>query len=194
MFHVASGTGEVDEFRPVSVWATILDDWRRHGRSVTDAGFVSLAIYRYGHWAVSLSSPVLRWLATKPYWVMQLLILSITKVNIPPGTQIGKEFHIIHAEGPIALHPDVVIGDRCGIMHNVTIGTNMGPGAPVIGDDVFIGVNATILGRVRVGNRVRIGANTAVSTNVPDDHIAVGSPAKIYPRLPLRAAPKADRE
>ena len=177
----------------MGVLSTILDDWRRHGRSVTDAGFVSLAIYRYGHWAVGLKSPALRWLATKPYGLMRLLILSITKVWIPPGTRIGKDFHIIHAEGPISIHPDVVIGDRCGIMHNVTIGTNMGQGVPVIGDDVFIGVNATVLGRIRVGNRVRIGANTAVSTNVPDDHIAVGSPAKIYPRLPLRTAPAAPK-
>jgi serine O-acetyltransferase len=74
-------------------------------------------------------------------------------------------------------------------MHNVTIGTNMGAGAPVIGDDVFIGVNATVLGPIRVGDRVRIAANTAVTTDVPDDSIAVGSPAKIYRRLtPFRAA------
>lgn len=178
----------------MSIAKTIIDDWRLHGRSVTDAGFVSLEIYRYGTWAIGLKNPVLRWLATKPYALMRLMILSITKVWIPPGTRIGKDFHIIHAEGPISLHPDVVIGDRCGIMHNVTIGTNMGEGAPVIGDDVFIGVNATVLGPIRIGHRVRIGANTAVSTNVPDDHIAVGSPARIYPRLPLRAAAPAPDE
>ena len=82
----------------------------------------------------------------------------------------------------------MVIGDRCGVMHNVTIGTNMGSGAPVIGDDVFIGVNSTVLGRIKIGDRVRIGANTAVTTNVPSDSVVFGSPAKIYPSLPIFAA------
>ena len=63
--------------------------------------------------------------------------------------------------------PRSVIGDRVGVMHNVTIGTNMGAGAPVIGDDVFIGVNSTVLGPIRVGDRVRIAANTAVTTERP---------------------------
>jgi serine O-acetyltransferase len=40
-----------------------------------------------------------------------------------------------------------------------------------------------VLGRIRIGDRVRIAANTAVTTDVPPDSIAVGSPAKIYPRL-----------
>ena len=106
---------------------------------------------------------------------------NITKVWIPPQVALGDEFHIIHAEGSLSIHPEAVIGNRVGVMHNVTIGTNMGPGAPVIGDDVFIGVNSTVLGPIRVGDRVRIAANTAVTTDVPDDSIVVGSPAKIYP-------------
>lgn len=167
------------------------EDWVRHGRSWTEPAFVSLAIYRYGHWAFGLRNPALRWLAGKVYALLKLLILNVTKVWIPPQVKLGKDFHIIHAEGSLSIHPDVVIGDRCGVMHNVTIGTNMGPGAPVIGDDVFIGVNSTVLGRIRIGDRVRIGANTCVTTNVPADSIAVGSPARIYPRLPIFAAKPA---
>ena len=177
----------------MAMFENLRKDYRRHGGSLTDPAFVSLAVYRYGRWAIGIRNPALRWLATKLYGLQKFLILNITKVWIPPQVRIGEDFHIIHAEGSLSIHPDVVIGDRVGVMHNVTIGTNMGPGAPVIGDDVFIGVNATVLGRIRVGDRVRIGANTAVSTNVPDDHIAVGSPAKIYPRLPLRTAPAAPK-
>jgi serine O-acetyltransferase len=76
-----------------------------------------------------------------------------------------------------------VIGDRCGIMHNVTIGTNMTEGVPVIGDDVFIGVGACILGDITIGDRVRISANSLVTTDVPPDSIAIGVPAKILPSL-----------
>ena len=77
-------------------------------------------------------------------------------------------------------------------MHNVTIGTNMGAGAPVIGDDVFIGVNSSVLGRIKIGDRVRIGANTSVTTSVPSDSIVIGSPGRIYRRLmPLGPTPAA---
>ncbi|WP_235757171.1 serine O-acetyltransferase [Paracoccus salsus] len=131
-----------------------------------------------------------RWFANKLYGLFCIFILNVTKVWIPPTVTLGEGFHIIHAEGSLSIHPEVVIGDRCGVMHNVTIGTNMGPGAPRIGDDVFIGVNATVLGRIRIGDRVRIGANTAVSTNVPDDSIVIGSPARIFPNLPIFAQKK----
>ena len=57
----------------------------------------------------------------------------------------------------------------------------------MIGDDVFIGVNSSVLGKIRVGDRVRIGANTCVTTNVPSDSVVIGSPARIYPRLPTFA-------
>lgn len=172
----------------------IRNDYERHGRMLTEPAFVSLAVYRYGRWALHRQSGAGRWIANKVYGVLKIFILNVTKVWIPPQVKIGEDFHIIHAEGSLSIHPDVVIGDRCGVMHNVTIGTNMGPGAPVIGDDVFIGVNSTVLGRIRIGDRVRIGANTAVTTNVPDDSIVVGSPARIFPKLPIfAAAKKADK-
>jgi serine O-acetyltransferase len=169
-------------------------DYVRHGRSIIEPAFISLAIYRYGRWAINRRNPAARWAANKGYGLLKLFILNVTKVWIPPQVTIGKDFHIIHAEGSLSIHPEAVIGDRCGVMHNVTIGTNMGPGAPIIGDDVFIGVNSTVLGRIRIGDRVRIGANTAVTTDVPSDSVVVGSPAKIYPRLSaLTAKPKVEQ-
>jgi len=56
------------------------------------------------------------------------------------------------------------------------------PGAPVIGNDVDIGVGAKILGHIKVGNHVVIGANAVVIRDVPDNSIAVGVPAVIKPR------------
>ena len=124
---------------------------------------------------------MLRGVAQKVYGAINLVVANMTKVWIPPQVTLGEDFHIIHAEGSLSIHPDVVIGNRVGVMHNVTIGTNMGPGAPVIGDDVFIGVNSTVLGPIRIGDRVRIAANTAVTTNVPSDSIVVGSPGQDLP-------------
>ena len=163
-------------------------DYARHGRSLRDPAFVSLALYRFGRWGLARRTKPGRVLASKSYGLLAFFVCNVTKVWIPPRVTIGAEFHIIHAEGSLSIHPEAVIGDRLGVMHNVTIGTNMGPGAPVIGDDVFIGVNSTVLGPIRIGDRVRIAANTAVTTDGPSDSVVVGSPARIYPRLgPFRA-------
>lgn len=175
---------DVEAARPrFPTWALVRADYHRHGASLASAAFVSLCIYRFGRWGIGLHNPLARGLVSKLYGFMNLFVANVTKIWIPPRATIGADFHIIHAEGSLSIHPDAVIGDRVGVMHNVTVGSNMRDGAPTIGDDVFIGVNSTVLGPIHIGDRVRIAANTAVSTNVPPDSIAVGSPARIYPRL-----------
>ncbi|MGK2897381.1 MAG: serine O-acetyltransferase, partial [Burkholderiaceae bacterium] len=76
----------------------------------------------------------------------------------------------------------------CRIRNGVVVGLARtdDPCAPVIGDNVDIGAGAKVLGRIRVGNNVMIGANAVVTRDVPDDCIAVGVPAVVKPR---RAAP-----
>lgn len=162
---------------------SVRGDFRRHGGTVLNQAFISLLLYRLGRWAIHLRNPIARGVFRRIYGFFNFFVAGITKIWIPPQTTIGEDFHIIHAEGSLSIHPDSIIGDRVGVMHNVTIGTNMSDGAPKIGNDVFIGVNSTVLGAITVGDRVRIAANTAVTTNVPADSVAVGSPAKIYKRL-----------
>ena len=111
---------------------TLREDYVRHGRQLGNPAFVALATYRFGRWAIERRNPAARWLACKAYGFVNLFVANVTKVWIPPQVTIGADFHIIHAEGSLSIHPDVVIGDRCGVMHNVTLGTNMGAGAPRI--------------------------------------------------------------
>jgi serine O-acetyltransferase len=169
-------------------------DYDRHGRSLLNPAFIALAVYRFGKWTQTIPDSTARRVAQRIYGSVHYPVANLTKVWIPPETEIGEDFHIIHAEGSLSIHPGAVIGKRLGVMHNVTIGTNMNDGVPVIGDDVFIGVNSTVLGPIKIGDRVRIGANTSVTTDVPSDSIVIGSPAKIYPRLaPFGAASKPSR-
>src|SRR5262249_16975207 len=76
---------------------------------------------------------------------------------------------------------------RVRILHNVTLGTNMGPDVPTIGNDVFIGCGASILGKVTIGDGARIAANSLVIADVPPGATAIGVPAKVMPNLsPVR--------
>jgi serine O-acetyltransferase len=115
---------------------------------------------------------------SKIYGLNQFVILITSGIQISCTTVIGEEFHIIHS-GNIIIHPDAVIGDRCGILNEVTIGTNMKPGCPVIGDDVFIGAGAKVLGHITVGDGARIAANSLVTIDVPPGATAIGVPAEI---------------
>lgn len=159
------------------MFENLRQDFRTHGRSLRSGGFWALAVYRYGRWSLHRRSVVMRWLTSCIYVPLRALSRWTTGIALERDTQIGKGFHIIHG-GMISIHPRAVIGDRVGVMHGVTLGTNMGSGAPVIGDDVFIGCHASVLGNVSVGRGARVSANSLVINDVPPGAVAIGVPAK----------------
>jgi serine O-acetyltransferase len=102
-------------------------------------------------------------------------------IEIPAKTQIGRGLCIPHAMG-IAISSRAVIGTNCNISQFVTIGKkNRGKyaGYPTIGNSVYIGAGAKIIGGIHVGNNAAIGANCVVTKDVPDNAVVVGIPGKI---------------
>lgn len=102
-------------------------------------------------------------------------------IDIPPRTQIGAGLFIGHFGG-IVVSEHAVIGRDCNLSHDVTIGqTNRGEhaGHPTIGDGVYIGPGAKVIGNIRVGNNVAIGANSVVTRDVPDNAVVAGVPARV---------------
>lgn len=80
----------------------------------------------------------------------------------------------------VVIHKNAVIGKNCVIESNVTIGgRNNLPGVPVIGDNVFIGTGARILGNIHIGSGSIIGANAVVLHDVPERCSVAGVPARI---------------
>ena len=76
------------------------------------------------------------------------------------------------------------IGENCNIHKGVTIGQeNRGKrkGTPVIGDEVWIGINATIVGKISIGSDVLIAPNTFVNKDIPDHSVVFGNPCVIIP-------------
>lgn len=106
-----------------------------------------------------------------------------TNMCLPLEAEIGKGLQIAH-KGNIVLH-SVKIGKNCYISASVTIGQQSRgkrAGVPTLGDCVWLGANAVIVGNIKIGNNVLIAPNTYVNFDVPDDSIVIGSPGKIIPR------------
>jgi serine O-acetyltransferase len=102
-------------------------------------------------------------------------------IQIPISVDIGSGFYIGHFSG-IFIYPDCKIGKNCNLSQGVTLGNaNRGKnkGYPTIGDNVYIGPGAKLVGNVKVGNYVAIGANCVVTKDIPDNAVVVGIPAKI---------------
>ena len=91
---------------------------------------------------------------------------------------------MIEHAGGIVVSGFARFGDNCRIRNGVTVGLARveDPCAPQIGDDVDIGTGAKLLGNIRIGNHVRIGANAVVLCDVPAGALAVGVPARIKHR------------
>lgn len=129
-----------------------------------ETGYQAVVLHRIAHWFKSHGIPVLGPLFAR-------LNQFYTGVDIGPGAEIGPGLRIAHGNG-IVIGGYAKIGRNALLLHQVTIGAPS-PGRvekmPVIGDNVFIGAGAKVIGGIRVGDNVFIGVNTIVARNIPDN-------------------------
>ncbi|MGD0798152.1 MAG: serine acetyltransferase [Acidobacteriaceae bacterium] len=161
-----------------------------------DPAVWSIASYRLGNWLyvsrpfvlVRIPLKIVSFFATKFCEVFMEMCID-AHATIGPGLYIG---HI----GGVHINPQAVLGKNCDLAHRVTIGASaMGrPGAPVLGDDVYIGTGATLVGKIKVGNGAKIAANTLVMTNVPEGATVMGVPGRVIMRPAKAAVPAAPVE
>lgn len=93
------------------------------------------------------------------------------------GAEFGPRFVLVHATG-VVVNGSVRGGSDVYLEHQVTIGAERRE-SPVLGDLVFVGAGAKVLGSVRVGDGARIGANAVVVHDVPAHTTVVGIPARV---------------
>ena len=104
--------------------------------------------------------------------------------QIYPETQIGEGFYLGHW-GNVVINPKAKIGKNCNIAQGVSIAqANRGKneGVPEIGDEVWIGPNAVVVGNIKIGNNVLIAPNAYVNFDVPANSVVIGNPAQISPK------------
>jgi len=165
------------------MFENIREDYRMHEGHVSSQGFWVMIPYRFGRWRYQFRSPLLRKPLSMLYRVMKTVSQVLTGIDLPCEVAIGRRFRIEHFGG-IIISGDAVLGDDVVLRNGVTIGLKHrdDPGSPVIGNRVDIGAGAKLLGKIRIGDDVLIGANAVVITDVPANSIAVGVPARILPR------------
>jgi serine O-acetyltransferase len=162
-----------EDLRAKAAWNYERTDWTSLLRTLAADGTPAMIFYRLMQWAAQRR--------------LSPLALAFGKLNtifsnciIGHDAHFGPRFVLIHATG-VVINGAVRGGSDILIEHQVTIGSERRR-APLLGDHVFIGAGAKIIGGVRVGSHARIGANAVVVHDVPAHCTAVGVPARIVRR------------
>ncbi len=165
------------------MFKNICEDFHAHGSRWGAQGFWVMIVYRFGRWRYSVRPAVVRKFLSLIYHVSYKLIQIVTGIELPCEVVVGRNFVIDHFGG-IIISGYAKFGDNCRIRDGVVIGLRRVEEkcAPIIGNNVDIGSGAKLLGPIRIGNNVLIGANAVVLCDVPDNFIAVGVPAVAKPR------------
>jgi serine O-acetyltransferase len=140
----------------------------------TYAGFHALLAYRMSHWLSIHHIPFL------PRVISQIARI-LTGIEIHPSATIGKGFFIDHGMG-VVVGETAEIGEYVTLFQGVTLGgtgKERGKRHPTLGNHVVVGAGAKILGGIRIGDNVKVGANSVVLKSVPANSTVIGVPARV---------------
>jgi len=137
-------------------------------------GFHAILLHRLAHKLYTMKVPLL------PRVISQFS-RTLTGIEIHPGAKIGRRFFIDHGMG-VVVGETAEIGDDVLLYQGVTLGgtgKERGKRHPTVGNHVVIGTGAKVLGNIRVGDCVKIGAGSVVVHPVPDHSTVVGIPGRV---------------
>jgi serine O-acetyltransferase len=147
---------------------------------LTYQGLHAILLHRLAHRLYRAGVPFV------PRLISQVGRIITGGIEIHPGAQIGRRFFIDHGAG-VVIGETAEIGDNVMLYHQVTLGATgwwkhrdgRVKRHPTIGDNVTIGVGASILGPVTVGHDSKIGAMALVLENIPPHSLVVSQPARL---------------
>ena len=174
----------INQVRSMKIWKELYEDAKNIQQKDPAAtcilyvillyqGFHVLLFYRLGHFFYQ----------HKLFFIARLIsqvARFLTGIEIHPGAKIGRRLFIDHGMG-IVIGETATIGDDCTIYHGVTLGgtgKDKNKRHPDLGNNVMVGCGAKILGPIKIGNDVKIGANAVVTKSIEDNTTVVGIPRK----------------
>jgi serine O-acetyltransferase len=137
-------------------------------------GFHAIVLHRLAHRLYRAGCPLV------PRVISQISRF-FTGIEIHPGATIGRRFFIDHGMG-VVIGETTEIGDDCLLYQGVTLGgtgNEKGKRHPTLGNNVVVGTGAKVLGNIRIGDSVKVGAGSVVVHPVPDHSTVVGIPGKV---------------
>ena len=161
--------------RPLSLSVALRAIWPQ-------PGFQAVAAYRFGR-ALGLRRRQLAWwplaLSLYPlFWMLQTWVRLAYDIHLDQNADIGPGLYVGHFGG-IRLEA-CRIGRHCAVQQQVRAHPAAdADGGPVIGDNVWIGAHATIIGPIRIGEQSTIGAGAVVTADVAPRCLVMGDPARV---------------
>ncbi|CDF80024.1 hexapeptide transferase [Formosa agariphila KMM 3901] len=159
-------------------------------KAYSDSNTLVLLFTQQGLWALfvyRVSNSI--YVSKTPLFIKRILLIFclisqkgievLTGISLPYSATIGERFYIGHFGG-IIVNANVIIGNNCNISQGVTIGVSgkdKNRGVPIIGNNVYIGANAVVVGKITVGDDAVIGANSLVTKDVLKCTTVLGVPA-----------------
>ena len=179
---------EEQEVEKISFWELLKEDFNVPKKNDPALDSTVELVFNYpGVWAI-----INYRFANKLYYkgykrfgrIISGLSTFFTKTDIHPACTIGRRVFIDHAIG-VVIGATAIVEDDVLIYQGVTLGgvsLNKGKRHPTIRSNTVIGSGAKILGNITIGKNSKIGANSVVVSDVPDNSTAVGVPARIIRR------------
>ncbi|HEU5074494.1 MAG TPA: DapH/DapD/GlmU-related protein [Polyangiaceae bacterium] len=177
------------------LWQLILSDIRRkqehyvlvnrffnkYVKILMQHGTIAVVVYRLGHFAYTRRSLLARWFWLLVYKFFALPVTWISRIHINPRVAIGRGF-VIHNFSLVFIDARR-IGSNFTINQGVTVGPDYHlDGLPSLGDNVFIGAGACLLGAIDIGDNVVVAANCFVARSLESNCVAAGCPGRIVMR------------
>jgi serine O-acetyltransferase len=151
----------------------------------------AIGIFRFGKWAHSFHIRAIRWPLMAVYFFLYKLSQAISGISISLASEIGAGL-VIHNYGGVIIHGRV--GKDCIFVQGaqmISRADGQARGWPSLGDNVYVGAGAKIVGNVAIGDGAQIGANAVVMTDVPERSIVM--PPECRTITKIRAAAPATR-
>jgi serine O-acetyltransferase len=158
----------------IAVWRSI--GWGRNGwlgaaRLLwSHPGLQAVLLYRLAHALHRRRIPMV------PQLLSQCGVV-LYGFDIPASVPVGPGLYVPHPVGTVVMAER--IGSQVTLVSGITIGMRNVHRFPIIGDRVYVGAGARVLGGIRIGDDASIGANAVVLHDVPDNAVAVGVPATV---------------
>lgn len=138
---------------------------------------LTVRIFRFGQWAKQKPSRKLAALAFRA--IDMVWTRMIVGAELPASVVAGPGLRLRHWGRGIILHPKATLGSGVTLFHRVTIGQGPDGGVPTLGNKVYVGTGATILGGITIGDAAKIAAGAVVVKDVPAGVTVGGVPAKV---------------